>query len=611
LALLPRRYRWWFAPVLLTSPTILYYSRFLRDEMLFNAFLLVGIAAGSRAFTASRWAPLWATVSVTSIIFLWAIMENALFAWATILTFLAIWGLRRALWKKPAWSLRPLRPLLARRQPAPKKPVPHRLHREGSYIDRSFDQLTAPTVAETADPSFSDLNAIAPALIPTNRVQRHRRFNLALGWLAGVLLGIVLVFFIFSITTPKNYWEEWKTPIPAVAGQDSSFMSWLAKYPPLRNQIESWRYWEGQHKEHRIKGALHYHLPILMTYELPMLIVLAIGIAWDAALRRTRGLVYIGAISAWVMLWLIWRWLESRYGTMGFLQPALDFMHLTASRSSLMLGLWIIPLLVWALFALKEHRVLAAFIAYWAACSLFQYSIAGEKVPWLAVHIAIPLNLLGCWVWAPRLLRMRPEGRAVLACVALISTLLALRNDWPLIYDRAATPRERLVFNHTSVKVHKFMLAKLHIWEQEQERIPLNGRNVYLAGAPGWPGTWYFRRCAYRFALPGPNDPLEQVDLVMSEQEIAEPFVRGLDKDEWNLQQMPLRIAWLNPMPEQDLIYEYLYPDELWMPWKVWWKYWKTRKVWSNLWDYYWFRETWTQTGGYPITVIDPLRARR
>lgn len=43
--------------------------------------------------------------------------------------------------------------------------------------------------------------------------------------------------------------------------------------------------------------------------------------------------------------------------------------------------------------------VLALFL-YWGLTALLAYSIAGEKMPWLAVHIALPLALSGAWGFA-------------------------------------------------------------------------------------------------------------------------------------------------------------------------------------------------------------------
>jgi uncharacterized protein (TIGR03663 family) len=39
------------------------------------------------------------------------------------------------------------------------------------------------------------------------------------------------------------------------------------------------------------------------------------------------------------------------------------------------------------------------FMGYWALTSLFAYSFAGERMPWLAVHIALPLILLAGWAF--------------------------------------------------------------------------------------------------------------------------------------------------------------------------------------------------------------------
>jgi len=45
----------------------------------------------------------------------------------------------------------------------------------------------------------------------------------------------------------------------------------------------------------------------------------------------------------------------------------------------------------------KERRIFAAFLVYWLLLSLLIYSWAGEKMPWLAIHMALPLILLGGW----------------------------------------------------------------------------------------------------------------------------------------------------------------------------------------------------------------------
>jgi len=74
------------------------------------------------------------------------------------------------------------------------------------------------------------------------------------------------------------------------------------------------------------------------------------------------------------------------------------------------------------------------FLGYWAFSALIAYSYAGEKMPWLTVHIALPMILLAGWVfgrffdsihWAPlRTGRAWLDlGMMVLLLVALLSAL--------------------------------------------------------------------------------------------------------------------------------------------------------------------------------------------
>ncbi len=44
-----------------------------------------------------------------------------------------------------------------------------------------------------------------------------------------------------------------------------------------------------------------------------------------------------------------------------------------------------------------EQQAFVAFVAYWGLISLVIYSWAGEKMPWLTIHLVLPLVLLGAW----------------------------------------------------------------------------------------------------------------------------------------------------------------------------------------------------------------------
>jgi uncharacterized protein (TIGR03663 family) len=46
---------------------------------------------------------------------------------------------------------------------------------------------------------------------------------------------------------------------------------------------------------------------------------------------------------------------------------------------------------------IRSARLFLALISFWIITSLFAYSYAGEKMPWLTVHIALPMLLLAGW----------------------------------------------------------------------------------------------------------------------------------------------------------------------------------------------------------------------
>lgn len=45
----------------------------------------------------------------------------------------------------------------------------------------------------------------------------------------------------------------------------------------------------------------------------------------------------------------------------------------------------------------RSHRLALGFLAYWTVASLASFTYAGEKMPWLTVHIALPMILVAGW----------------------------------------------------------------------------------------------------------------------------------------------------------------------------------------------------------------------
>ncbi|MBZ0111661.1 MAG: TIGR03663 family protein [Thermoanaerobaculia bacterium] len=77
----------------------------------------------------------------------------------------------------------------------------------------------------------------------------------------------------------------------------------------------------------------------------------------------------------------------------------------------------------------KHGPTFVGFLVWWATGSLVLYSAAGEKMPWLLVHILLPTILLGGWwlgQFAPSLERLRAVPGQTLAVAASGPTVLFL-----------------------------------------------------------------------------------------------------------------------------------------------------------------------------------------
>jgi predicted membrane-bound mannosyltransferase len=437
------------------------------------------------------------------------------------------------------------------------------------------------------------------------------------GWTAGLLLGLAYLAFVYGITLGPSFQEAARR---AVAGDAPETLRTIALGKPdltgtrraqvtvrlmadsWRNVKDSWDYWMGQHTQHRIAGASHYYLPILLIYELPVCLLLVAGliwdaIRWDAHLQRRRAGVYAAACASWAVLWLLWR-LVSMNAAPAWLAALERFLHLAPDASALALGLLITPVLVWSMLCLRERRVPAAWMGWWLACSLFQYSSAGEKVPWLAVHIMLPLYLTVVWVWAPRLRRLGREGKGAAAVavtgIVVAASLLALRNDIPLIGGRSADPAERIVYNHTTPWLHHLLETRVASWKTMQDTLPLKQRRVVMTGDGVWPAVWYLRHLGYqildqRKVLGVP----EGTDLVIGTPEQLAPLLAGEQAGRFVAHAGSLRDGWIPASPcggSNDVL---------------------PGSGVEKLWRYYWARETWTPRSRFPILVLESMPAKR
>jgi uncharacterized protein (TIGR03663 family) len=274
----------------------------------------------------------------------------------------------------------------------------------------------------------------------------------------------------------------------------------MAPLTPVQIYKNTWDYWWDQHQEHRIKGPFHYYLPILGLYEWPAMVLVVGGIG-AFLLRRSprRGQrilfllvphVLLAAFLADVALIIPWQWMD-------------DKVHVTHPFHLHLVLLYLQTQFVVAPLMWRAGRRVESFVLFWTVTQLFAYSYAGEKVPWLSIHTAGPMLLLagmaaGRWVaswYAPGAVE---DGQQVpVYRLRLATAALALVSLWQAKSFVSAnflwphSPRERIVFNHTSPDVEWALaeVERLRIVTAQGPQL-----SIFVDGEIAWPLYWYLRR---------------------------------------------------------------------------------------------------------------------
>jgi len=154
-------------------------------------------------------------------------------------------------------------------------------------------------------------------------------------------------------------------------------------------------------------------------------------------------------------------------------------------------------------------------ILFWSVGNLFAFSVAGEKMPWLTIHIALPLILAAAWAvgW---LVETIPWGEVArwnwkhdlkvlaLACLGFLA-VLTFRASFRAAYINYDYPFEYLVYAH-SAPDPKVVLGEI----EEISRRTTGGLDIVVAydNKVRYPYWWYMRRYPNRidFDVTPTND---------------------------------------------------------------------------------------------------------
>jgi uncharacterized protein (TIGR03663 family) len=144
-------------------------------------------------------------------------------------------------------------------------------------------------------------------------------------------------------------------------------------------------------------------------------------------------------------------------------------------------------LLLGAGLALRRTRnTHVGFLLFWAVLHLGIYSWAGERMPWLLIHISLPLCIL-LGMQLPDLFHRTGWKSRALQALIILGLFQFMANSLRLSGPHAEGPWEPMVYAHSGehLKLALF-LAKDHL-EQHPDT------SIQVDPAYTWPTAWYFR----------------------------------------------------------------------------------------------------------------------
>ncbi|MBN1866017.1 TIGR03663 family protein [Candidatus Sumerlaeota bacterium] len=347
-------------------------------------------------------------------------------------------------------------------------------------------------------------------------------------WITGFAMGLVLLQVVYT----NGFNTDWK---PSFFGHYGKILD----------------YWTDQHQEQRLYGEFHYYLPIIALYE-PFVSFLVVAALVSTACRDRRFLPgLLLTILAAGLGTLIGEY--DRRGWEGIVRLAqgmatfrtpvlLTSFHMTQPWQ---LGLafvigWLTLFGTWKAF--RARRLFRAWLVWWTGLSLLQYGYAGEKVPWLAIHILLPMilltaDLMAAW-W-----RKSTDSFALQQAFAVVFTICCVVNlaqGYRLCFVHPTNPGELLVYNHTQPQMHRVGLEMRDLCKASPK-----DKSLFIQGEAVWPLIWYIHGFDNSYVGSVDDPAWTQTRLLVCDLDYA--YNHPEIEERFELACVPLRRAW---MPE-------------------------------------------------------------
>ena len=180
----------------------------------------------------------------------------------------------------------------------------------------------------------------------------------------------------------------------------------------------------------------------------------------------------------------------------------------------LIVAAFVLPALWWLA---RRGSLTDRFLCFWFVAAVLLYSLAGERMPWLVLHLSLPgillvARFLGQQFSEPN--GLRRHRIALILC--LLISVYALHTGLPLTFAHGDTPRDLLVYVQTSPDV-PYVTAQI---EQMSRRLTGATDIVGLIdNEDSWPFAWYLRDYAKVGYIANIGDPGEAAFVIVTASE--------------------------------------------------------------------------------------------
>jgi predicted membrane-bound mannosyltransferase len=176
-----------------------------------------------------------------------------------------------------------------------------------------------------------------------------------------------------------------------------------------------------------------------------------------------------------------------------------------------LLALYELPIVVAAIggivYAGRRRTPFTDLLLWWAITSCLIYALANEKVPWLMMHILLPLGLLAA-NWLAAVQQRSQWASRVVAVMGMVGAIYLVRGTLAANFERPADHHEPMLYAQTTEEFGDAFRQSLLETRGEPG-------DFWVHPAKQWPLAWYLRDSKARLgsatqwaALPAPGGTL-------------------------------------------------------------------------------------------------------